>query len=65
MVADEVSLPKIRNYFARWLRWWVNTSESWDFEDLAERFISTCWQETAAAIARDVLRHILLDYTPV
>ena len=21
MVTDEVSLPKIRNYFARWLRW--------------------------------------------
>ena len=55
MVADEVSLQKIKHYFVRWARWWVRTATVWDFQTLVEQFISTCWHEALAAIATDVL----------
>lgn len=61
MVIDGLSARKIRNYFARWLRWWVRTSTTWDFKELVEQFISQCWQEVPAAIAADVLRNYITE----
>lgn len=57
MVADEVSLPKIKNYFACWLRWWARTVTAWNLKELANQFIHTCWDETVTKIATDFCQH--------
>jgi RNA-directed DNA polymerase len=58
MVADQVSPAKIRNYFSRWTRWWVKASTTWNFKELAEQFINSCWDGVSAAIAADVLHRL-------
>lgn len=60
MVADGLSAPKTKNYFLRWVRWWVKTANTWDFQTLVELFISTCWYDTPVAIATAVLSRYLL-----
>lgn len=44
MVIDEVSLRQIRNYLHRWILWWQNTSDTWQYQELLQRFIDTCWR---------------------
>jgi hypothetical protein len=61
MVADEVSLPKIKNYFVRWARWWVITATVWDFQTLVEQFINMCWHEAPAIVATEVLANYITE----
>src|SRR3990167_11165394 len=47
MVADDVSLPKIKNYLSRWVYWWMKTSSCWNYNELVNRYIHSCWNPTA------------------
>lgn len=55
MVIDEVSPRKIRNYLHRWVTWWVNASETWQYNELLQRFLDQCWDEKIAAYAASLL----------
>ena len=61
MVADQVSPAKITRYFVQWARWWVKTTNTWDFQTLVEQFIDTCWQPEPANNAAEVLSHYLTE----
>lgn len=51
MVADDASLPQIKAYLNQWLRWWQNTSSTWNYEELSLAYIQSCWDPAAAKIA--------------
>lgn len=51
MVNDDVSLPKIKNYLSRWVYWWVKTSSFWNYNELVNRHIDSCWDPIAQNIA--------------
>src|SRR3989338_1869780 len=51
MVADGVSRPKIKNYLVRWLLWWLRTSSIWNYQELVDRYIASCWDPAAANMA--------------
>ena len=51
MVADQVSLAQIRSYFSRWLHWWVNASNTWQYHELLQSFMNVCWHESVSAYA--------------
>lgn len=51
MVADDVSLPKIKKYLSRWVYWWVRTSSCWNYCELVNRYIHSCWNPTAKNMA--------------
>ena len=56
IVKDGVSLRRTRNYLRRFVFWWVRTSEVWQYEELLEWFVSTCWDLPPAAIAAGLLK---------
>lgn len=60
MVLDGASLQQIRNYLNRWVTWWVNTSETWQYSELLEQFISLCWDASLAAHAANLLQGRLI-----
>ncbi len=43
MVIDGTSSRRIRHYLHRWVAWWVNTSETWQYQELLQWFIDVCW----------------------
>jgi hypothetical protein len=51
MVIDEVSPRRIRNYLQRWVAWWVNASNTWEYQELLQWFLDVCWQKSVAAYA--------------
>lgn len=51
MIFDGSSAQCIRSYLHRWARWWVNTSETWQYQELLQRFIDVCWEERVTAYA--------------
>ena len=51
MVADDVSLPQIKAYLNQWLHWWQNTSGIWNYQELSNAYIQSCWDPPAATIA--------------
>lgn len=51
MVADDVSLPRIKAYLNQWLQWWQRTSSTWDYTELSHAYIKSCWNPMAAKIA--------------
>lgn len=51
MVISGLSALKIRNYLHRWLVWWATTSTTWQYQELIQRFIDVCWDESATAYA--------------
>ena len=64
MVFDGMSTQFIRNYLHRWALWWVNTTESWTYEELMRWFCAVCWEKTAAAYAAGLLgRHLTQSRT--
>ena len=51
MVADEVSLPKIKRTLIRWGLRWVKTSGTWNYQELSVAYIQSCWETPAAEMA--------------
>ncbi len=52
MVADGVSLQRIRNYLSNWVTWWVRTSETWQYLELLNWY-SAAWRDgISSSIAR-------------
>jgi len=60
MVLDGASPLQIRNYLNRWVSWWVNASETWQYDELLTWFIHLCWDATAAACAASLLQSRLI-----
>src|SRR5207247_10702838 len=50
MVIDGTSSCRIRNYLRRWVMWWTMTSNTWEYQELLQRFIDVCWHEQTAAL---------------
>jgi RNA-directed DNA polymerase len=50
-VIDEVSPRRIRSYLHRWVAWWQNTSNTWQYQELLQQFIDVCWNKHVAAYA--------------
>lgn len=50
MVIDGVSLCQIKKYLSRWVYWWVKTAVIWNYDELARRYIESCWNTAAAHI---------------
>lgn len=48
---NQSPVRKIRSYLARWVTWWQNTSVTWKYQELLQRFIDVCWHETACNYA--------------
>ena len=60
MVIDGASPRQIRNYLHRWVTWWVNASETWQYSELINGFIALCWDASVAVYAADLLqRHLI------
>ena len=55
MVIDGVSLQKTRNYLHRFVLWWQRTAEDWQYDELLNWLIASCWERTPAAIAASLL----------
>lgn len=55
MVNDGVSLQKIRNYLHRFLLWWVQTSDTWQYDQLLTWLLDTIWEANLMAFARGLL----------
>jgi len=55
MVKDGVSSQRIRCYLHAWATWWVRTQESWQYDQLLVRFISTCWDTVTKHYAYSLL----------
>jgi hypothetical protein len=51
MVIDGTSSRRIRNYLNRWVAWWQNTSDTWAYQELLQRFIDVCWNERVTTYA--------------
>ncbi|PIZ05218.1 MAG: hypothetical protein COY58_00245 [Gammaproteobacteria bacterium CG_4_10_14_0_8_um_filter_38_16] len=51
MVADGASLYQIKNYLSRWLFWWLKTARIWNYDELANRYIDSCWDPIAQNMA--------------
>lgn len=56
MVLDGASPLQIRNYLNRWVMWWVNTSETWQYHELLTWFIHLCRNAKIAACAVSLLQ---------
>ena len=51
MVIDGTSSRRTRNYLHRWIAWWVETSETWQYQELLQWFIEICWHKETADYA--------------
>jgi hypothetical protein len=58
MVADEVSLPKIKSYLVRWSQWWARTSCEWSTKELIHWYLKSYRKDDPANSAAAVF----LDY---
>src|SRR5580704_9418221 len=43
MVTDGFLPKRIKAYLYRWLTWWVNTSDTWQYDTLLTLFVESCW----------------------
>ena len=59
LVIDGTSSQRIRSYLHRWVLWWVRSSESWDYIELVEMFLNTCWELRPAAYAAGLLNQAI------
>lgn len=55
MVADGVSLQRIRNYLSNWVTWWVRTSEKWDYLELLKWYLAVCRDEMCSVLAHSLI----------
>ena len=55
MVQDGFSNSRIKSYLRRHCQWWVNTAESWNYQQLLNWFIDVCWDKTIASIVRSMI----------
>lgn len=55
MVLDGFSAHQIKSYLHRFLLWWVNASETWQYEELINWFVERCWDVDPAAFAEGLL----------
>src|SRR3990167_4395975 len=62
MVNDDVSLPQIKAYLNQWLRCWQNTSGIWNYQELSNAYIQSCWDPTAATIAATAFQQQQNDF---
>ncbi len=53
MVVDGASLCQIKNYLSRWVYWWVKTSSCWNYNELVNRYIDSCWDPIAQNMAME------------
>ena len=56
MVHDGFSIQSIRRYLHRFVLWWVNTSDTWTYEELLILYQETCWDKRLATFALDLLK---------
>jgi len=56
MVIDGVSLQRIKNYLHLFTQWWVNVSCTWQYDELLQWFIESCWNIYPAAYAAGLLQ---------
>jgi len=59
MVDTGFSIRQIRNYLHRFVLWWVRTSDTWQYHELINWLIESCWEIKPAAIAAGLLQHRL------
>ena len=45
------SIDKGFHFFSRWLHWWVNASNTWQYHELLQSFMNVCWDESVSAYA--------------
>ena len=58
MIKNGFSTLQIRAYLHRFLLWWQITSETWQYHELIEWFVATCWDVKPTAYAAGLLhRH--------
>ena len=56
MVHDGFSIQSIRRYLHRFVLWWVNTSDTWLYDELLILYQDTCWDKRLATFAENLLR---------
>jgi len=61
MVADGLSIQKIKAYIKRWAAWWAKTVINWDQSTIISWLVVTCWDSKPAAIAASTNYPTLLD----
>ena len=52
VTAGRVEMLTARN---RWVSWWVNASETWQYDELLTWFIHLCWNAQTSAHAVSLL----------
>ena len=56
MVFDGLSAKRIMSYLQRWAAWWLQTAGIWEYKELLNWFIRSCWSNNpAASIAAELL----------
>jgi len=55
MVNDGLSARQIKLYLHRFVLWWVNTTRTWNYEELIQWFCDACFDVTHAAFAAGLL----------
>ena len=55
MVQDGFSNLQIKSYLRRYCYWWVNATETWNYQQLLNWFINACWDHGIASIARGLI----------
>ena len=55
MVADGVSLQRIKNYLSNWVTWWVRTSEKWHYFELLKWYLAVCRDEMCSVLAHSLI----------
>ncbi len=65
MIKDGLSATKIKRYLHLWTVWWVNTSETWQYTELLDWFIRSCWNIAPAAFAAGLQCQSTLSRRPI
>ena len=54
MVHDGFSIQSIRRYLHRFVLWWVNTAETWTYDEILILYQETCWNKRLAMFAEEL-----------
>ena len=66
MISTGFSTRSIRAYLHRYILWWQNTSETWQYHELTNWFIETCWHINPAAYAAGLQqRYFIKSHNPL
>ena len=67
MVQDGFSIQSIRRYLHRFVLWWVNTSDTWTYDELLILYQETCWDKRLATFAQVLLEQYAIkkSYTTI